>query len=152
MSFTAGVTLSGKIFRKDADHWKSLTDKNLSLFLLYNKWIKSKQEGKTFKKYFDNMEYKSAAIYGMSYVGERLLTELKDSGVEVRYAVDLNSSRIYSDIEVYSPKDNLPKADVMIVTAVYFFDEIYNKMKEKVTCPIVSIEDLLYSLDRWTDV
>lgn len=132
---------------KDIDKWRELADKNFSLFLLMNKWMKTKQEGKHIKEYLEKNNHKSIVVYGLSHVGKCLLEELKDCDVEIKYAVDKNAVAIYSDIEIYAPEDELPKADVMIVTAVYYFSEIYNNLKDKVTYPIVSLEDILYKLD-----
>lgn len=143
-----GAVVAGNITGKNADKWRALSDKNLALFLLMNKWIKTKHEGKHIRDYFAREGYKTAAIYGLSHVGERLLEELKDCGIEVRYAIDRNAATIYSNVEVYLPEDDLPKTDVLIVTAVYFYDEIYNNLKDKVACPIVSLDAILYSLDK----
>lgn len=141
-----GAAVAGKVCTKNAEKWKKMSDKHLALFLLMNEWMKTKQEGKCIKDYFDKHEYKTVAIYGMSYIGERLLDELADSGIEVKYAIDRNADAIYSDIEVCSPEDELPEVDVIIVTAVYFFDEIYDQLSKKVQCSVESLEDVLYEI------
>lgn len=141
-----GSIVVGKSTSKNIEKWRLMSDKHLELFLLMNEWMKRKQEGKHVKQYFEKNNYKSIALYGLSHIGERLLEELKDSGVEVKYAIDKNAESIYTDIEVYSPDEKLPEVDVIVVTAVYFFDEIYNILIDKVTCPIVSFEDILYEI------
>lgn len=143
-----GAAVIGNITSKNIDKWRALSDKNLALFLLMNKWIKIKHEGKNIGDYFERERYETVAIYGLSHVGERLLEELKGCGIEVRYAIDRNAANIYSNVEVYSPEDDLPKTDVLIVTAVCFYEEIYNNLKDKVACPIVSLDTILYSLDK----
>ncbi len=144
-----GAVAIGTIMSKNMNKWRELADKNCALFLLMNKWIKTKQEGKDIEEYLKKNGYKSVAIYGLSHVGKCLLEELKDCDVEIKYAVDRNATTIYSNIEVYSPESDLPKVDVMIVTAVYFFGEIYNNLKDKVEYPIVSLENILYELDKY---
>lgn len=141
-----GLAINSKR-QKEIEVWQKLSDKHLALFMLMNEWLKIKQEGKKIKNYFEKNDYKTIAIYGMSYVGERLLDELADSEIEVRYAIDQNAGTIYSDIEVYSPDDELPEVDVVVVSAVYYYDDIYNKLIDKVVCPIVSLEDVLYELE-----
>lgn len=143
-----GAAAMEKITGKAMDHSRELVDKNLDLFLLMNKWMKTKQEGRHIKEYLEKRGYKSVAIYGLSHVGKCLLEELKDCDVEIKYAVDKNAGAIFSDIQVYSPEDDLPKADVMVVTAVYYFEDIYNNLKNKVVFPIVSLKDILYGLDK----
>lgn len=60
----------------------------------------------------------------MSFIGQRLYEELKDTGVEVVYGIDKNSDKIYADIDIVTPEDDLEEVDAIIVTAFYFFDEI----------------------------
>lgn len=147
MGVTGAAAIIGDISGKRVNNWKIMSDKHFALFLLMNEWIKTKQEGKHIRTYFEKNGYKSVAIYGLSYVGERLLEELKECNVEIKYAVDRNAQSIYSDVEIYTKEEALPEADVMIVTAVYFFDEIYNDLADKVQCPIVSFEDVLYEIE-----
>lgn len=146
MGGISGGAIIGNIMSKNIDKYRKLTDKNLALFLLYNNWLKIKLAGGSIREYVEKEGYKSVAIYGMSHVGERLLEELKGSDVEIKYAIDRRASWIYSDIELYSPDDNLPDVDVVVVTAVYFFDEVYNNLKDKVRCPIISLEDVLCNM------
>ena len=40
--------------------------------------------------------YKEIAIYGMSYLGERLADELAGSDITVKYAIDRNADNIYA--------------------------------------------------------
>lgn len=143
-----GAVAVVKITSKSIKRWRALADKNLALFMLMNKWMKTKQQGRHIREYLEENKYKSVAIYGMSHVGKCLLEELKDCGVQIKYAVDRNGAAVNSDIEIYTPEDALPEVDVMIVTAVYYFNEIRNDLKDKVTCPIVSLEDILFDIDR----
>ena len=41
-------------------------------------------------------------------------------------------------------EDELPTVDAVVVTAVFYFDQIASELQEKVECPIVSVEDVLY--------
>lgn len=143
-----GAAAMEKITGRAIDNCRELADKNLDLFLLMNQWMKTKQKGRHVKGYLEKKGYKSIAVYGLSHVGKCLLEELKDCEAEIKYAVDKNASAVYSDIEIYSPDDDLPSADVMIVTAVYYFNDIYDNLKDKVAYPIVSLKDILYGLDK----
>lgn len=143
-----GAAAAWKVMGRGIDRWKELVDKNYVLFLLMNKWMKTKQGGRHIREYLEENNYKSVAVYGMSHVGKCLLEELKDCGVQIKYAVDRNGAAVNSDIKIYTPEDALPEVDVMIVTAVYYYNEICNNLKDKVTYPIVSLEDILFSIDR----
>lgn len=95
--------------------------------------------------YFDNHGYKKIAVYGMSYAGETLINELKDSEVELAYGIDQKVG-LYSYIDILSVDDPLPEVDAVVVTAITFFDEIEEKLRDKVSCPIISLEDILYEV------
>lgn len=82
----------------------------------------------------------------MSYVGKRLYDELKNSDIEIKYAIDRNADGICAEIEVFSLEENLPEAKAVIVTPVFYFDEIKEKLEKKVNSKILSLEDILYEI------
>lgn len=139
------VGVGRKAGDKIADR-QNLADKHLALYLMMNQWVKVKQEGKNLSSYFEKNGYKKIAVYGMNYVGETLLSELKETGVEVAYAIDRKADTIYADVDVYAPEDSLEQVDAVVVTAITFFDEIEEKLSEKMDCPIISLEDILYEV------
>ena len=113
---------------------------------MMNQWVKVKQEGKNLAAYFEKNGYKNIAIYGMSYAGETLLEELRETQIQVVYGIDKNAENIYSDISILSLEDTLDDVDAIVVTAVTFFDEIEDELHKKVNCPILSLEDILYEV------
>lgn len=141
-----GAGAVGKFSSDKAKKIQSMSDKHLSLFLMMNQWVKVKQEGKKLADYFVSNGYHKIAVYGMSYAGETLLDELKDTDVTVVYAIDKNAGSIYADVDVFFMDDDLGEADAVVVTAITFFDEIEEKLSEKMDCPIISLEDILYEV------
>ena len=150
LPFVAGVAVGvgamAKVTSAKVSKIQALSDKHLVLFRMMNQWVKVKQEGKNLSSYFEKNGYKKIAIYGMNYVGETLLEELKGTGVEVAYAIDKNAERIYADIDVYTPDDDLGQVDAVVVTAITFFDEIEELLSDKTDCPAISLEDVLYEV------
>lgn len=116
------------------------------LYCAFDRWLQIRQEGRTLAEYFKKNNYKTVAIYGMKELGERLLDELKDSGITVCYAIDKNADQIYADVDILTPEDELKPVDVIVVTAIYYFDEIEENLSEKVDYPIVSLEDIVYGV------
>lgn len=116
------------------------------LYMAFDQWLRVRQEGKTLVEYFEKNDYKTVAIYGMKELGERLYDELKDTGIKVRYIIDKNADSIYADVDVVTPDDELEPVDVIVVTAIYYFDEIEENLSEKVDYPIISLEDILYEV------
>lgn len=136
----------GKKFSQKAQRHKGYADKHMALFLMMNQWVKVKQEGKNLSSYFDENGYKKIAIYGMSYAGETLIDELKDTNIEIAYGIDKRADLLYADIDIVSIDDLEDDVDVIVVTAITFFDEIESVLSSKVDCPIVSLEDILFGL------
>ena len=142
----AGAGAVGKIKGDKLDKAQKMSSKHLALFLMMNQWVKVKQEGKEIASFFQNNGYKKIAIYGMSYAGETFVDELKNTGITIAYGIDKNADTIYSDIDIFTMEDSLEEVDAVVVTAVTFFDEIEEKLCEKLDCPIISLEDILYEV------
>lgn len=141
-----GAAAVGKKTAGETEKAKSMSDKHLALFLMMNQWVKVKQEGKNLSAYFEKNHYRKIAVYGMSYAGETLIDELRDTGITVAYGIDKKADSIYADVEIVSVEDSLENVDAVVVTAITFFDEIEEKLSAKLDCPIVSLEDVLYEV------
>lgn len=135
----------GKVDKERARQ-KELADKHLALFIMMCEWMRTKQEGKSVPAYLKEKGYKKVAIYGLSYAGERLLDELCDNGIEVKYAVDKKADPVYFDTEICRPEEDLEEVDAVIVTAITFYDEIRTMLETKLQCPILSLEDIIQEL------
>lgn len=116
------------------------------LYMAFDQWLRIRQEGKTLVEYFETNGYKTVAIYGMKELGERLYDELKGSDIKVKYIIDRNADQISADVDVITPDNELEPVDVIVVTALYYFDEIEEMLSEAVDYPVVSLEDILYEV------
>lgn len=142
----AGAVAVNKLQGQVADAKDAKIDKFKGYYNMLNQWLVLKQEGKSLEKYFTDNNYKTIAIYGMGEMGNRLYDELKNSGIEVKYAVDQNAAGTYSELEVLDKEDDFTEVDAIIVTATFAFDEIEEELSEKVDFPIVSLEDVVYEV------
>ncbi len=142
----AGAAAAGKLSADKRDEAKAYANKCIDLFQMMNKWVRVKQEGKNLSSYFEKEGYKKIAIYGMSYVGETLLEELKDTDIQVAYGIDQRAEDIYADLEVFSVDDDFDEVDAIVVTAITFFAEIEEKLADKVSCPVISLEDVIHEV------
>ena len=142
----AGAGVIGRMEREKRKKAEKLSGKFASMFHLMNQWVKVKQDGKNLSSYFEKNHYTKIAVYGMGYVGETLLGELKDTGIEVSYGIDKRVFSGRSDLPIVSPDDSLEHVDVVVVTAIDFFDEIEEKLRDKVKCPVISIEDVVFEV------
>ena len=142
----AAAAAIGKITKKILNKEQQMSDKHLALFLMMNQWVKVKQQGKNLSTYFEKNGYTKIAIYGMSYVGETLVDELKKTDIEVVYGIDKNVDFVYSNVDIVSVEDNLDPVDAVVVTAITFFDEIEEQLVQKMECPVISLENILYEV------
>lgn len=145
MTFLCGFLLgayfigeySGKLYKKQQRNIAQLFEDKMFL----SDWLEMKENGRSMDYYISQMGYKEIAIYGMGVLGKRLLDELLNSEICVKYAIDKNVS---SDmVEIKRPTDKLEKVDAIIVTAIPFYDEIYDEMSKNVNFPIVSLKSFL---------
>lgn len=142
----AGVASAGTYQGKVIKTKQGKVDKFKSYYNMLNQWLMLKQEGKNLETYFNDMNYKTIAIYGMGEMGNRLYDELKDSSVKVLYAIDKEAGSTYSEIDVYEVEDSLPEVDAVVVTAIFAYEEIEDVLSEKVDCDIVSLEDIVFEV------
>lgn len=141
-----GASVIGTKMKKKVQTQRTYAQKHLLIMQVFNQWMIDKQEGKSLAMFFNDNGYKKIAIYGMSYLGERLLDELKDSEIEVKYAIDKNADNIYADVDIKNLEDDLPEVDAIVVTAVYYYQEIEEELGALVNYPIVSLEDIVYEV------
>lgn len=142
---------AGSIVRESASMKKitALTENGMKvheLYMAFDQWLRVRQQGKTLVEYFEKQGYQTVAIYGMKELGEHLYDELQGTGITVEYIIDKNAEIISADVDVVTPDEELKPVDVIVVTAIYYFDEIEEMLSDKVNYPIVSLEDILYEV------
>ncbi len=144
--FAAGAVCAGMGFEKQLSKKSGMSDKHLALFLMMNQWVRVKQEGKNLASYFEENGYRKIAVYGMSYAGETLVEELKDTGIQVAYGIDQNGASFYTDIDIVTMEDELADVDAIVVTAITYFDQVEEQLGKRVSCPVLSLEEILYEV------
>ena len=142
----AGAALTSQIRKGDSKNNNKKVDKFRSYYNVLNQWLLLKNEGKSLADYFVNNSYKNIAVYGMGELGNRLIEELKSSDINVRYGIDKNVQSVYSEIEVIDLESKIENVDVIVVTAVFAFEEIENELSKRTDMPIVSLEEVIYEI------
>lgn len=152
IGFCIGVVLTYKYVANSMQNQvkkaEKIADKHLAIMNLFSVWIQNRDNNLAISSYLLNKNIRSVAIYGMSFVGERLYDELERSEITVGYCIDKNANNIYKDTLVVTP-DSLPEnieIDAVIVSAFTFYDEIKNELEKKMDVPILSIDDIVYCL------
>lgn len=117
--------------------------KIIQYYHFLNRWLVLKQKGNSIIDFFLENNYRSVAIYGYAEFGQRLHDELRESEIEVKYIIDKNVDRVWSDIDIYGLDEKFPSVDVVVVTAFFYYEEIEDELLDRVKCPIISIEDVI---------
>ena len=146
----------GVDLRYDRFQWKNFENQNKSISQRINRttmnydilkqWFILKMQGKSLVPYFEENGYGKIAVYGMSDLGQFLFEELKHSDIKVLYAIDRRADKLSSEVPLITIDDEMQPVDVCIITAVYYFNQIADELQNKLDCPIISIEDVLYSI------
>lgn len=145
--FAGGCYWAALTNREKLEALKADNDKLSDHYQLLNHWLEVKNEGRSVAKYFFEMGYRNIAIYGMAELANRLSEDLQDKGINIVYGIDRDASCSIARIDnVYSLQDDLPKVDVIVVTPYYAFDSIKKNLEGKAACPVISIEDVVWSV------
>lgn len=86
----------------------------------------------------------SIAIYGVGRVGSQLISLLKNTDINIVFAIDENKS-IIEGIKTVSMKEIKDKVDAVIVTTPYDFKQISKNLKLRISSQILNLESMLVS-------
>lgn len=139
------INLVDKPASKYAKRSKELSEKHLILYLLMSDWVQIKQKGESLASYFERHNLTNVIVYGNGRVGNALVDELGGTQINVLGIIDKSTSD-------FSCKDKSPfdeyeqRIDAIIVTPVFYFDEICGTLKNLIDCPIISIDTVICEL------
>lgn len=145
----AASFLTGTIIGNVINIWKCIgQDKKVErlegYYDLLNDWLELRQHGKTLEQYFIENDYKEIVIYGFGELGMHLYEELKSSHVNVKYAIDKNCQGAYCGLDITDINQEIDdKAEIVVVTPTFAFDEIKDSIQDKFICPIVSLKEII---------
>lgn len=103
-------------------------------------WDLVEREGKDIKDYLERKGYHSVAVYGLTTIGENLISYLNQKGIAVKYAIDKRAkyapSKLYP-CPIYMLKDELSEVDVMLISYYSKVDDVIDMIKEKINVPCI---------------
>lgn len=115
-------------------------------FRVLSKWLAIKQKNKSLEEFFLDNNISKIGIYGYGKLGERLFEELKGTSVEVVYILDkVLAGKCVENIAICNIETEFKwfDADVIVVTPVQEYWSILQKLSQKTTIPILSLEDVV---------
>ena len=122
--------------------------KSTLFYWVFTRWMELKIQGFGLARRLERGGYCRIAVYGYAEIGKLLCQELLGTSVHVEYVMDKKVSRTGQEgLPIYVPQKGLPQVDAVIVTAVYYFDEIKKELLEKGYKNIISFRMLLEKSD-----
>ncbi len=145
-------SLYRKWFYKEQDNMfiSKREEKLKEYYQLLLNWIK-KYINPGEKKIADVLKrkhYYSVAVYGVGEIGKLFIDELSNSGILVKYGIDKSAVGFVGNIPVVPPAGILEPIDVIIVTIPNAFKTIKQSLQDKVSCPVISIEDVVADIEK----
>lgn len=138
LGFMIGIKCKALVPRPSCVQEQKITQ----YYHILNQWLDLRQRNQTLASYFRERNYNKIAIYGMRELGQRLYCELKFTDMEL-FLIDKAADKIYFEEDILSPADGIPEVNVIIVTAAYYFSDIKKKLAKRVSCPIISIQEVI---------
>ncbi len=142
-------TLYRKWFSRERDNLfiSKREEKLMEYYKVLVKWTRLHTKKVQIADILKRKQYYSVAVYGIGEIGKLLLDELIGSDVSVEYGID-QSAVEYKGISVVPITEQLDSVDVIIVTIPSAFKEIKQNLEDKVSCPIISIEDVVNEIEQ----
>ena len=126
--------------------------KNLQKSVLFywalTRWMDLKIRGGCTADILKKLGYSRIAVYGYAELGQLLCRELTGTEVDVSYVIDKKvKDTKMKNLPIYFPRNDLPDVDVIVVTAIYYFDEIQKELMQMGYNNVVSLRELLETND-----
>lgn len=113
---------------------------------LYSNWLFVRNMGMNITQHPKVVKADRIVVYGLHNMGARVVEELELNKREVAYGIDKGIIVGIFDFDIYHTDDLLPEADLMIVTPVFFYDEIKKGMEKKFCGEIISLGEIIQDL------
>ncbi len=129
--------------QQDESGLKKEVEKQKMISRCFNKWMSLREDGKNICDYLLKYGIKTVAVYGIGRMGKHLFFELEGSGIEVRYIIDRRTEMHHPKYPIKGPEEKLEEVDAVIITPVWDFEHIYEKLKYKMKSKFFSLYELV---------
>lgn len=110
---------------------------------LLDVWMTLRENGIRLDKYLLDRGYKKIGVYGYGIFGRHLIEEMKDSCVQVVFLVDRKGDKLCTPVPVYLPSAQLPECDAIVVSSVFFIEDIRTELTKHGDYKLISLEAIL---------
>ncbi len=118
--------------------------KSVLFYWVFTRWMDLKIRGVGIADILNRLKYNKIAVYGYAELGQLLCKELINTKIQVSYLIDKKVKDTgIENLPVYAPQRELPEVDAIVVTAVYYFDEIQKELLHMGYRNVISFRNLL---------
>lgn len=121
----------------------ALLEKFRKMFMVLNKVMACREAGYPVGGHLKLEGIHTAAIYGDSYLGKRLMGELEGYGIKVAFFIDRNADYLEEKVPVYTLEDAPDGVDAVIISMVQNFKTVMVELKKKYHIKIFTISEIV---------
>lgn len=138
--FLSGFYIGGKCLVSMINNEKTKADRNSANMHLFNDWLAFLYAGGQMEAYFHTNGFRRIMVYGNGLIGARLTQALQKTDVEIVAVMD---KAAYSGADgVIGTEADIPDCDCIVVTPVFYHEEICSMLRERTNIPVVSVRDI----------
>ena len=115
-------------------------------YSLFSKWIELYQTGDSLDDWFKQRQVNSISIYGYARVGKLLVREIQKHCSDITIVDIFDRRKLEPDLEdinIVEPQYGNRNVDLVIVTALYDYNEIENDLRQYGFRAVVSLQDII---------
>ncbi len=146
-SFVIGFFLGGKMLAGMVNDYKNKMKRNTCNMMVLSNWLEFIYGGERIEQYFYAHGYNKIMIYGGSYIGMRLSQALSGTDIKIAAIMDKTASS-GANGGIIGTDSEIPIVDCIVVTPVFYYEEIYKMLRERVDIPIISVADIFRSASK----
>ena len=118
-------------------------DRYRGYWQVMDRWLMLLESGKSIAGWLRAHGYAQVAVYGYGMLGKHLVHQMEQEQLTPAYLIDQQPEKDSGSLPMMTLEDELPAADLVIVTVQYDFPAIQRNLKEKVAAEIRPIDWLM---------
>jgi len=131
-------SLSGIVEKRETE-----IQKFKQFYRLLIEWVNSYQNKQYLVDYLKSNNIKTVSVYGYAELGKLVINELKGSSIEI---IEILDKRELQSVTV-NPSYGQRVVDAVIVTAVFYFDDIKEELVKLGYKNVLSLQEIIYMLN-----